>query len=112
MEAQTMTFRTATIGAFAAGFVISGSAFAQTTTTTTTTITTEQSGMVRTYVTKQNRTSLRSPDQFGPGATVPSSFELYEIPADIGISNTRYTIINNRTVLIDPTTRRVIHVIE
>jgi carbohydrate-binding DOMON domain-containing protein len=105
-----MTVRLSIYAAIAAATLLSGGAFAQTTTTTTT-ITDEQTGIVRTYVTRQQRQSVTSPQQYGPGATVPSSYELYTLPADLGV-NYSYSVINNRTVIIDPVTRRVIQVID
>jgi hypothetical protein len=38
--------------------------------------------------------------------------EYYEVPAEYGVRNYRYTVVNNRTVLVDPSTRRVVQVVE
>jgi hypothetical protein len=37
----------------------------------------------------------------------------YQVPREYGVSpNYRYTIVNDRTVLVDPRTRRVVQVID
>jgi Protein of unknown function (DUF1236) len=35
-----------------------------------------------------------------------------EVPAEYGVKQYRYTVVNNRTVLVDPGTRRIVQVIE
>jgi len=47
------------------------------------------------------------------GETLPQSVEVYAIPADVGVQTQyRYSVVNDRTVLVDPQTRRIIQVIE
>jgi hypothetical protein len=47
------------------------------------------------------------------GAVLPSSgVEYYEVPEQYGVRDYRYTVVNGRTVLVDPRTHRVIQVIE
>jgi hypothetical protein len=36
----------------------------------------------------------------------------YEVPQEYGVSDYRYTVVNNRTVLVDPRTRRIVQIIE
>ncbi len=36
----------------------------------------------------------------------------YEIPDEYGARNYRYTVVNNRTVLVDPRSRRVVDIVE
>lgn len=36
----------------------------------------------------------------------------YEVPAEYGMHDYRYTVVNNRTVLVDPRTHRIVQVIE
>jgi hypothetical protein len=47
------------------------------------------------------------------GASLPRSASVYAVPADVGV-NTRYqySVLNERTVVVDPQTRRVIQVID
>jgi hypothetical protein len=47
------------------------------------------------------------------GAVLPSSgVTYYEVPAQYGVRNYRYTVVNDRTVFVDPTTHTVVQVIE
>ena len=67
----------------------------------------------RTYVVKEKRTSYRYDRDVVIGAELPSSgVTYYEIPAEYGVKNYRYTVVNDRTVLVDPGTRRIVQVIE
>jgi hypothetical protein len=103
------------LGALAATLVLTGAAFAQTSTTTTTTsqtITTEQAGKIRTYVQKEKKPSVKIQEQVNVGSTLPSTTQIYTFPDDVGVKNYRYSIINDRTVIVDPSSRRVIQVIE
>jgi len=89
----------------------SGAAIAQTevtkTTTTTTTLSPEERTTVREYVVKQNYPSMRV-EQFdvAVGAVVPPNVTFYEVPN----VKYRYTIVNDRRVVVDPVTRRIIEV--
>ena len=47
------------------------------------------------------------------GAELPSAgVTYYEVPAEYGVRNYRYTIVNDRTVLVDPHSNRIVQVIE
>ena len=47
------------------------------------------------------------------GATLPESgVRYYEVPREYGATKYRYTVVNNRTVLVDPATHRVVQIIE
>ena len=67
----------------------------------------------RQYVVREGRPSYRYQEEVRVGAVLPSSgVEYYEVPAEYGVRNYRYTVVNNRTVLVDPSTRRVVQVVE
>jgi hypothetical protein len=104
------------IGAVAASLLLTGAALAQSSTTTTTTtsqtITTDQAGKIRTYVQKEKKPSVKIQEQVSVGTTLPGTTQLYTFPDDVGVKNYRYSIINDRTVIVDPSSRRVIQVIE
>jgi hypothetical protein len=36
----------------------------------------------------------------------------YDVPAEYGAKDYRYTVVNKRTVLVDPSSHRVVQVIE
>ena len=105
--AQTGTGTGMSTGSGAAG----GSA---TSTTTTTTITPQQDSTIKTYVTKEKTKSVAVPSGFtlSTGATVPQTVELHSFGSDVGITQYRYVVMNNRTGIADPSTRTVIKVID
>jgi hypothetical protein len=114
-EDEPMKNSSRIIGALTATLLLTGAALAQTRTTTTTTsqtITTEQAGKIRTYVQKEKKPSVKVQEQVTVGSTLPSTTQIYTFPEDVGVKNYRYSIINDRTVIVDPSSRRVIQVIE
>ncbi|MDB5642938.1 MAG: hypothetical protein JWN07_2255 [Hyphomicrobiales bacterium] len=67
----------------------------------------------REYVVKEGRPSYSYSDDLRVGATLPSSgVTYYEVPREYGNTEYRYTRVNNRTVLVDPRTHRVVQVID
>jgi hypothetical protein len=48
------------------------------------------------------------------GVRVPSTVELYDVPATVAaapVRHYRYTILNNQVVLVEPSTRRVVQIL-
>ncbi len=67
----------------------------------------------RTYVRGQNVTSYKYGGKVAVGTVLPESGVTYrEVPAEYGVKSYRYTVVNDEPVLVDPTTRRVVEVIE
>ena len=67
----------------------------------------------QTYVVQQNRPSYTYSQPVVIGAELPDQgVTYYDVPPQYGQTQYRYTVVNNRTVLVDPQTRRVIQVIE
>lgn len=67
----------------------------------------------RTYVVQQNVPSYTYSSEVVVGAELPEQgITYYEVPAQYGVTQYRYTVVNNRTVLVEPRTRRVVQVIE
>jgi|SRR5436189_4202810 hypothetical protein len=67
----------------------------------------------RTYVTGQRHPSYRYDREVRVGADLPNSgVTYYEVPREYGVTKYRYTIVNDRTVLVDPGTHRIIQIIE
>jgi hypothetical protein len=112
------------IHALAAATLLAGApAMAQTSTTTTTrdvgatgsiTIAPEQRTKIKEYVIKEKRASKPAPSGFtvSMGATLPSDVELYAFAPDVGVKEYRYTVIGNKTVLVEPGSRRIVQIIE
>ncbi|GAB4068232.1 DUF1236 domain-containing protein [Ancylobacter sonchi] len=47
------------------------------------------------------------------GAELPTSgVRYYEVPAEYGVTEYRYTVVNDQTVLVDPRTHRVVQIVE
>ena len=47
------------------------------------------------------------------GAALPSSgVTYYEVPREYGATQYRYTIVNNRAVLVDPGSHKIVEVID
>jgi hypothetical protein len=66
----------------------------------------------REFVVREMRPSYTYQGDIVVGTVLPSTgVVFYEIPAEYGIQRYRYTIINGRTVLVDPTTRTVVQII-
>ena len=72
----------------------------------------QQQPRFRQYVVTQGRPSYRVQEEVRVGAVLPSSgVTYYEVPAEYGVQNYRYTIVNDQVVLVDPGTRRVVQVV-
>ncbi|MER9868460.1 DUF1236 domain-containing protein [Mesorhizobium sp. M0136] len=69
----------------------------------------QQETIVREYVKKQPLASVQLPGvELNVGSTLPDTVELHEVPS----VKYRYVVVDNRTVLVDPGTRRIVKVIE
>jgi len=56
--------------------------------------------------------SYRYQEEVRVGAVLPSDgVRYYEVPQEYGVTNYRYTVVNETPVLVDPSTRRVVQVI-
>jgi hypothetical protein len=76
-------------------------------------ITDETRPRFREYVVRENRPSYTYRDEVRVGVELPDAgVTYYEVPRDYGQTEYRYTVVNGRTVLVDPRTRRIIQVIE
>lgn len=99
---------------FAAAISISAGAFAQTSTTSTTTWTDDQGAAITTYSTTQKYPSITDPAmQPAIGMTLPETVTVYSLPETLKVQDNdryRYGIINNHSVLIDRSTRKVVHI--
>ncbi|RWC26346.1 DUF1236 domain-containing protein [Mesorhizobium sp.] len=70
-------------------------------------ITSEQDIVVQEYVKKQPLASVKIPGvELNVGTALPDTVELHEVP-DVKY---RYVVIDNRTVLVDPGTRKIVKV--
>ncbi|MEI9406684.1 DUF1236 domain-containing protein [Mesorhizobium argentiipisi] len=69
----------------------------------------EQETVIKEYVHKQPLASVKIPGvELNIGSTVPETVELHEVPN----VKYRYVVIDNRTVIVDPGTRKIVKVID
>ena len=67
----------------------------------------------RHYVVEEHRPSYRYEGDVRVGAVLPEAgVTYYEVPPEYGVRDYRYTVINDRPVLVDPRTRRIVEVVE
>lgn len=66
----------------------------------------------RQYVVTQDVPSYTYSQEVRVGTTLPESgVTLYEVPAEYGATQYRYTVVNDVPVLVEPGTRRIVQVI-
>ncbi len=65
----------------------------------------------REYVVREKKPSVTVREEVKVGARLPSSVTYYEVPGEFK-TKYRYTVVNNKTVLVDPSTRAIVEVIE
>jgi len=67
----------------------------------------------RHYVVEEHRPSYRYDGDVRVGSVLPEAgVTYYEVPPEYGVRDYRYTVINDRPVLVEPRTRRIVEVIE
>src|SRR5580698_4531600 len=109
LKMRKSLFAIATASALVAGAGLAG---AQTTTTTTTTWTPEQGTAITQYSTTQHYQSYSEPG-VTVGTVLPQTVTVYPLPPTVEVPSPdsySYTIVNNQPVVVERTTRRVIHV--
>ncbi|TCR63464.1 DUF1236 domain-containing protein [Bosea sp. BK604] len=73
----------------------------------------DQTPRFQTYVVEQRRPSYNYAEPVVVGATLPNEGVVYyDVPREYGETSYRYTVVNNRTVLVDPKTGRIMQIIE
>jgi hypothetical protein len=65
------------------------------------------------YVVREHRPSYRYREDVRVGAVLPEEgVTYYEVPPEYGVRDYRYTVVNDRTVLVDPRTHRIVQVVD
>ncbi|MBY0613807.1 MAG: DUF1236 domain-containing protein [Beijerinckiaceae bacterium] len=75
-------------------------------------ITNEDRAYLRRYRTERNIPSVTYDRHIVIGDELPGSVTYYQVEGRPSVSNYRYTVINGRTVLVEPTSHRVVEVID
>ncbi len=66
----------------------------------------------REYVVREHIPSYRYTGDIVVGAELPmAGVTYYEVPPEYNVREYRYTIVNDRTVLVDPRTHRIVQII-
>jgi hypothetical protein len=67
----------------------------------------------REYVVREKKPSYKYREEVRVGTALPESgITYYEVPREYGVTNYRYTVVNDRAVLVDPRSHRIVEVIE
>jgi Protein of unknown function (DUF1236) len=67
----------------------------------------------REYVVRERVPSYTIPDRVVVGGVLPEiGVTYYDVPQSFAVTPYRYTVVNGRTVLVEPRTRRIVQVIE
>jgi hypothetical protein len=67
----------------------------------------------RSYVSERHVPSYRYEREVRVGEDLPASgVTYYEVPREYGVTKYRYTVVNDRPVLVDPSTHRIVQVID
>lgn len=64
----------------------------------------------RHYVAEERRPSYRWDGTVAVGAELPADVSYWDVPPEYGVTNYRYTIVDNQPVLVDPSTHRIVQV--
>jgi hypothetical protein len=73
----------------------------------------DQGPRFRSYVDGRRISSYDYDGDVRIGTVLPSNgVSYYEVPAEYGAQQYRYTVVNKQTVLVDPRTRRIVQVID
>jgi hypothetical protein len=74
----------------------------------------EQRTRIKEYVVKEKVSPITVRERVTVGATLPADVELRTVPADWGpsVSRYRYVYHDNHVVLVEPSSRRVIQIID
>jgi Protein of unknown function (DUF1236) len=73
----------------------------------------DQRPRFRSYVVEQRRPSYAYREEVRVGAVLPEAgVTYYEVPPEYGVHDYRYTVVNGRTVLVEPGTHRIVEIVE
>lgn len=64
------------------------------------------------FVVEQHVQSFRVEEPVAVGVVLPDTMETFNVLAEFGVTGQRFTVVNDRTVVVDPRTRTVVQVID
>jgi hypothetical protein len=76
-------------------------------------ITVDQRPAFREYVIRERIPNYTMPERVIVGGILPETgVTYYDVPQTFGVTPYRYTVVNGRTVLVEPRSRRIVEVLE
>ena len=73
----------------------------------------DQRPAFREYIVRERVPNYTIPDRVIVGGVLPEAgVTYYDVPQTYAVTPYRYTVVNGRTVLVDPRSRRIVQVIE
>lgn len=73
----------------------------------------EERPRFREYVVRERRPSYRYTEELQVGVVLPETgVTYYDVPAEYHAPGYRYAYVNDRPVLVDPRTRRIVEIVE
>jgi hypothetical protein len=73
----------------------------------------DQRPAFREYIVRERVPTYTIPDRVIVGGVLPEAgVTYYDVPQTYAVTPYRYTVVNGRTVLVDPRSRRIVQVIE
>jgi hypothetical protein len=73
----------------------------------------DQRPAFREYIIRERVPNYSVPDRVIVGGVLPQTgVTYYDVPQTFGVTPYRYTVVNGRTVLVEPRSRRIVQVVE
>jgi hypothetical protein len=73
----------------------------------------DQRRRFRNYVVERHVPSYEYREDVRVGAVLPEAgVTYYDVPPEYGVRDYRYTVVNSRTVLVDPRSHRIVEIVE
>jgi hypothetical protein len=73
----------------------------------------DQRPAFREYIIRERVPSYTIPDRVIVGGVLPETgVTYYDVPQTFGVTPYRYTVVNGRTILVEPRSRRIVQVVE
>ena len=73
----------------------------------------DQRPAFREYIIRERVPNYTVPDRVIVGGVLPETgVTIYDVPQSFAVTPYRYTVVNGRTILVEPRTRRIVQVVE
>jgi hypothetical protein len=75
-------------------------------------VTMDQQTRIRTYWRSARPAAVTMSGSVSMGESIPTSVELRSFPNDVNMTNYRYVVVGENMYVVDPGTRKVVHVMQ